>query len=42
MIVVDDHTFSKGWFGIRVIEQPATVILITGFSASKAYGVEDV
>ncbi len=33
MLVVDDQTFTTGQFGIRVFEQPTTVITITSFNA---------
>jgi len=35
-LVVDDHTFPTGQFGVRVLEQPTTVITITSFSATTA------
>jgi hypothetical protein len=33
MLVADDQTFTTGQFGIRVFEQPTTVITITSFTA---------
>jgi hypothetical protein len=36
MIIVDDQTFTTGQFGIRVLEQPATVITIMSFNATTA------
>ena len=36
MLVTDDHTFPSGQFGIRVFEQPTTVISITSFIAITA------
>jgi len=36
MLVADDHTFATGQFGIRVFEQPTTVITITSFNAATA------
>ena len=33
-LVITDNTFTTGQFGIRVSEQPATVILITSFNAT--------
>lgn len=35
-IVIDDQTFTTGQFGIRVFEQPTTVITITSFHATIA------
>jgi serine/threonine protein kinase len=37
MVFTDDITFSNGQFGIRVFEQPTTVITITSFSAITSY-----
>jgi hypothetical protein len=37
MLVVDDQTFTTGQFGIRVLEQPTTVITITAFNAETAF-----
>ena len=36
MLIVDDQTFTTGQFGIRVFEQPTTVITITSFNARPA------
>jgi serine/threonine protein kinase len=41
MITVDDPTFSTGRFGIRVSEQPTTVITITHFTATIASTEDD-
>lgn len=38
MVVVDDQTFTSGQFGIRVFEQPATVVTITSFGVTMAAG----
>ena len=42
MLTVDDHTFTTGRFGIRVVEQPATVITIISFNAVKASAANDM
>ena len=42
MITADDHSFTTGQFGIRVLEQPATVISITSFSAKVAIAQDDM
>jgi len=35
-LIITDNTFTTGQFGIRVSEQPTTVITITSFNATKA------
>jgi hypothetical protein len=36
LLIITDNTFTTGQFGIRVSEQPTTVITITSFNATKA------
>jgi len=36
LLMTNDNTFSTGQFGIRVSEQPTTVITIMSFNATAA------